>query len=131
MTSLPITTNKQLDCFYSRIIPHWRWSLLTTVTSQYPISRLPFLSCTFPFLYYLLDNKRNVHTWDNLPSGCPQGCDDEEVADFYGRDPNLVKCTDNLEEPLDCRKTKSVLAMFRKMEMQEEEDDRGTFSIFV
>nr|XP_027233754.1 uncharacterized protein LOC113825155 [Penaeus vannamei] len=54
-----------------------------------------------------------------------EGCDDEEVADFYGRDPNLVKYTDNLEEPLDCRKTKSVLAMFRKMEMQEDDDAKG------
>lgn len=52
------------------------------------------------------------------------------MADFYGRDPNLVKYTDNLEEPLDCRKTKSVLAMFRKMEMQEDDDAKGTFSFY-
>ncbi|ROT81579.1 putative biorientation of chromosomes in cell division protein 1-like 1 isoform X4 [Penaeus vannamei] len=61
----------------------------------------------------------------NCPVCRLRGCDDEEVADFYGRDPNLVKYTDNLEEPLDCRKTKSVLAMFRKMEMQEDDDAKG------
>lgn len=42
-----------------------------------------------------------------------------------GRDPNLVKCTDNYEDAVDCRGTRKLLAKFRKMEMQAEDMDGG------
>lgn len=51
------------------------------------------------------------------------GVDVEEQE--LGRDPNLIRCTDNYQDEVDCRKTRSVLAMFKKMEMQSEEEDRG------
>lgn len=41
-----------------------------------------------------------------------------------GRDPNLVKCTDNYEDAVDCRGTRKLLAKFRKMEMQAEDGER-------
>lgn len=53
-----------------------------------------------------------------------EGIDVEEQE--LGRDPNLIRCTDNYEDEVDCRKTRSVLEMFKRMEMQsEEEEDRG------
>ena len=42
-----------------------------------------------------------------------------------GRDPNYVRCTDNLEDEVDCRRTRSVLAMFKKMEMENEDEEKG------
>ncbi|XP_047736745.1 uncharacterized protein LOC125177988 [Hyalella azteca] len=49
-----------------------------------------------------------------------------------GRDPNLIRCTDNYQDEVDCRKTKSILTMFKKMEARntgaaddEEESDIG------
>lgn len=53
-----------------------------------------------------------------------QGIEVEELE--LGRDPNLVKCTDNYEDAVDCRGTRKLLAKFRKMEMQAEDmDERG------
>lgn len=40
-----------------------------------------------------------------------------------GRDPNLVKCTDNYEDAVDCRGTRKLLAKFRKLEQQAEDGD--------
>lgn len=52
-----------------------------------------------------------------------QGIDVEELE--LGRDPNLVKCTDNYEDQVDCRGTRRLLAKFKKMEKQAEDIDRG------
>ena len=55
----------------------------------------------------------------------PQGIAQDEVE--LGRDPNLIKSTDNYQDEVDCRKTKSILNMFKKMEAKncfgEEEDE--------
>ena len=53
-----------------------------------------------------------------------QGIDVEELE--LGRDPNLVKCTDNYEDEVDCRGTKKILAKFKKMEKQIVDSDKGT-----
>lgn len=53
-----------------------------------------------------------------------QGIEVEELE--LGRDPNLVKCTDNYEDAVDCRGTRKLLAKFRKMEMQAEDMEGNT-----
>ncbi|KAK3872878.1 hypothetical protein Pcinc_022075 [Petrolisthes cinctipes] len=53
--------------------------------------------------------------------GEDQGIDVEERE--LGRDPNLIKCTDNYEDAVDCRGTRDLLAKFKKMEMENEDDD--------
>ncbi|KAK8389217.1 hypothetical protein O3P69_020870 [Scylla paramamosain] len=50
------------------------------------------------------------------------GIDMEELE--LGRDPNLVKCTDNYEDEVDCRGTRKLLAKFKKMEKQAEIIDK-------
>ncbi|RXG59988.1 LIM domain and actin-binding protein 1 [Armadillidium vulgare] len=52
------------------------------------------------------------------------GDDDTELL---GRDPNLIKCSDNYQDDIDCRNTRNILQMFKKMEMgeEEEEEDEG------
>ncbi|XP_063858425.1 titin-like isoform X22 [Scylla paramamosain] len=52
-----------------------------------------------------------------------RGIDMEELE--LGRDPNLVKCTDNYEDEVDCRGTRKLLAKFKKMEKQAEIIDKG------
>lgn len=48
------------------------------------------------------------------------GDDDTELL---GRDPNLIKCSDNYQDDIDCRNTRNILQMFKKMEMGEEEEE--------
>lgn len=48
------------------------------------------------------------------------GDDDPELL---GRDPNLIKCSDNYQDDIDCRNTKNILQMFKKMEMGEDEEE--------
>ncbi|KAF2348270.1 hypothetical protein FHG87_020974 [Trinorchestia longiramus] len=48
-----------------------------------------------------------------------------------GRDPNLIRSTDNYQDEVDCRKTKSILTMFKKMEakntsnVDDEDEEAG------
>jgi len=52
----------------------------------------------------------------------------QEETDF-GRDPNLIKCTDNYQDEVDCRNTQNVLNMFKKLESKyatgEDSDEAG------
>ncbi|KAK8747475.1 hypothetical protein OTU49_017534 [Cherax quadricarinatus] len=68
--------------------------------------------------------RRKVFRFTPPRDSADKGIDVEEQE--LGRDPNLIRCTDNYEDEVDCRKTRSVLEMFKRMEMQsEEEEDRG------
>ncbi|XP_076066324.1 uncharacterized protein LOC143039888 [Oratosquilla oratoria] len=50
------------------------------------------------------------------------GGEDQEI----GRDPNLIRCSDNYQDDVDCKNTRNVLAMFKKMELQGTDDgDEG------
>lgn len=63
-----------------------------------------------------------------LPLWYRQGMQGTEDPDVLGRDPNLIKCTDNYQDAVDCRNTKNILEMFRRMEMGDlEEVEDGEF----
>ena len=48
-----------------------------------------------------------------------------------GRDPNLIKCTDNYQDDVDCKNTRNILNMFKKMESRTMGEDSEGENILI